>query len=101
MKRYKRFIDTDHDWGNESCQEKAFEQAYIVDEESPDGKWVKWEDVKREMMLIPTIEIVETEGYDPREMFIVKLNGNPMGTYPDIEVADARVRELKRILNIP
>lgn len=34
MKRYKRFIDTDHDWSNESCQEKAFEQAYIVDEES-------------------------------------------------------------------
>lgn len=46
MKRYKRFIDTDYDWSDESCQEKAFEQAYIVDEESPDGKWVKWEDVQ-------------------------------------------------------
>lgn len=45
MKRYKHFIDTHYDWSNESCQEKAFEQAYIVDEESPDGEWVRWEDV--------------------------------------------------------
>lgn len=49
MKRYKRFIATDYDWSNENCQEQAFEQAYIVDEESPDGKWVKWEDVEKVM----------------------------------------------------
>ena len=46
MKRYKRFIATDYDWSNEDCQEQAFEQAYIVDEESPDGEWVKWDDVR-------------------------------------------------------
>lgn len=101
MKRYHFIIDTAYDWSDTSSAELAFENAFIREEEYPDGTWVKWEDVEREMMPIPTIEIVETEGYDPREMFIVKLNGNPMGTYPDIEVADARVRELKRILNIP
>lgn len=100
MKRYKRFIDTDYDWSNESCQEQAFAQAYIVDEESLDGKWVKWENVEQEMMPIPIIEIVETEAFDPREKFLVKVNGVCDGTYADIENARGYVARLKRMLNI-
>lgn len=55
---------------------------------------------EREMIPIPEITIVETEGYDPRERYLVELNGNFMGSYSDLEKADARVTELKRILNI-
>ena len=61
---------------------------------------VKLEDVEREMISIPDITIVETEGYDPRERYLVEMNGNFMGSYSDLERADARVTELKRILNI-
>lgn len=100
MKRYKRFIDTHYDWSDESCSEKAFEQAYIVDKESPDGKWVKWEDVEQEMMPIPVIEIVETEVFDPRERFVVAVNGIYDGASADIERARRHVERLKWVLNI-
>lgn len=57
-------------------------------------------DIEQEMMPIPVIEIVETEGYDPREMFIVRLNGTFMGSYSDIGRAEHEVTKLKQILNI-
>lgn len=92
MKRYELFIESEN-WAHA-------ERYYISNEEYPDGTWVKWEDVEREMIAIPEITIVETEGYDPRERYLVELNGNFMGSYSDLERADARVTELKRILNI-
>lgn len=68
--------------------------------ECPDGDWVKWEDVEQEMMPIPIIEIVEIEGYDPREMFLVKVNGEYDGSYANIENARLYVERIKRMLNI-
>lgn len=94
MKRYELFIESEN-WAQA-------ERYYIANEEYPDGTWVKWEDVEREMIPVPEITItdVETVGSDPRERYLVELNGNFMGSYSDLERADAHVAELKRILNI-
>ena len=94
MKRYELLIASEN-WAHA-------ERYYIASEEYPDGTWVKWEDVEREMIPVPEITItdVETVGSDPRERYLVELNGNFMGSCSDLERANARVAELKRILNI-
>jgi hypothetical protein len=47
MKRYHFIIDTAYDWSDTSSAELAFENAFIREEEYPDGTWVKWEDVAK------------------------------------------------------
>lgn len=61
---------------------------------------VKLEDVEQEMMPVPIIEVVETKSFDPREKFLVKVNGVCDGIYADIENARGYVARLKRMLNI-
>lgn len=100
MKRYKRWIDTHYDWSDETDANKAFENAYIVDEESPDGNWVRWDDVNKETIPIPDVRVVETDAHDPRERFAVYLNDVSFGIYSNRMNAENYVKTIKQVLGI-